>query len=375
MQKNIKYISFYKSNSSERNYSLAATNKIDYIANTLTFIGFKVLIVSPSWIVTTQKNKPIDLGKTTTIGNNIDLKTFTSWDHSFKISLYFKIIFSLFSLFFYLIFNAKKNEKVIVYHSQWIALPIILAKKIKKFHLILEIEEIYADVSSINKYFDKLETKIIKLADSYLFSNDLLAKKINDNKKHTVIYGNYTVYPKIASPIKDGKIHLLYAGIIDSEKLGAFNAIETAMYLNDNYVMHIIGSGEVDKLTKRIGEINSVSKCKIVFDGQLSGDDYIEYCQKCHIGLSTQKIEGGFVDSSFPSKILSYLGMGLQVVSGYVSVVANSKIANNVSFYKTDTPEHIAQTILNVSFCNSSFEKMNELDNNFKQQLKNILNN
>lgn len=375
MQENILYISFYDfpNQTYKRVSSVAAVSQVDYVSNVLLDIGLHVKIVSPSWYDDSASLAKYTATKTTIIKDKLNIVFGPSFGTKNKFIGYIKILFSLFWLFFFLVKNAKKNEKILVYHSPWLALPILLAKKIKKFQLILDVEEIYSDVSSLHPTFDKLEEKIIQTADSYLFSTEFLAKKIQAIKPHAVFYGNYKVFPKFEHPINDGKIHVVYAGIIDTEKLGAFNAIETALFLDEKYQIHIIGFGETELLQTRINEINSVSKCKVVFDGQKFGDDYIRYCQMCHIGLSTQKMDGNFVETSFPSKILSYLGMGLQVVSGYVSVVAQSKIANNVAFYTIDSPESIAQAIKNISFTLSSIDKMNELDADFKSELTQIL--
>ena len=375
MQENILYISFYDfpNQSYKRVSSLAAVSQVDYVSNVLLDIGLQVKIVSPSWYDDSASSAKYTASKTTTIKEKLDIVFGPSFGTKNKFIGYIKILFSLFWLFFFLVKHAKKNEKILIYHSPWLALPILLAKKIKKFQLILDVEEIYADVSSLHPVFDKLEQEIIQTADSYLFSTEFLSKKMQTIKPYAVFYGNYKVFPKLEQPLNDGKIHVVYAGIIDTEKLGAFNAIESAMFLDEKYQMHIIGFGETELLQARIKEINAQSKCKIVFDGQKFGEDYIRYCQMCHIGLSTQKMEGNFVDTSFPSKILSYLGMGLQVVSGYVSVVAQSKIANNVTFYTIDSPESIAQAIKNTSFTSSSIEKMKELDDDFKSELTQIL--
>src|SRR5690606_32357247 len=147
-----------------------------------------------------------------------------------------KIILALTWLFFYLIRNARKDEKILVYHSIWITIPILLAQKFKKFKIVLEVEEIYQDVKTLHPLLDKWEYKMLAQAHSYLFSTDLLPLKLKTTKPFVVIYGSYSVHPKIATPPTDGKIHLLYAGIIDFDKRGAVNALESAMYLPENYV-------------------------------------------------------------------------------------------------------------------------------------------
>lgn len=374
MTKEIKYIGFYDSPKSQpsRVSALAATNKMDYICDAVNRSGNKVHLVSPSWFIETASKVKFHSKSVSHLNENKKLTLVASIGTSNKWTRNIKIISSLLWLFIWLLTNVKRNEKIIVYHSPWLALPILLAKKIKGFHLILEVEEIYSDVSSLHPYFDSLEQKIFSKADSFLFSTELLARKIKTGKGFIVLYGNYRVFESIGSPPEDGKIHLVYAGIIDSHKAGAFNAIESALYLNEDYVMHIIGFGEVELLKSRIEEINKTSKCKVVFDGIKYGDDYVKYCQECHIGLSTQKMDGAYLDTSFPSKILSYLGMGLRVVSCYVPCVAKSEIGDQVSYYNEDSPKAIAESILNIdmSLANDTKLKIKLLGEKFVSNLK-----
>ena len=379
MKKEIKYIGFYDSPDSHprRVSALAATNKMDYICDAINRVGYTVHLISPSWFIDSSSKVKFHSKSVKQLNENKILTLVASIGTSNKWTRNVKIIYSLLWLFMYLVANAKRNEKVIAYHSPWLALPILLAKKIKGFHLILEVEEIYSDVSSLHPYFDKLEQKILKTADSFLFSTDLLSEKIKTNKNFIVIYGNYNITEDLATPPTDGKIHLLYAGIIDSHKAGAFNAIESALFLNENYVMHVIGFGEVEKLKLRIEEINKTSKCKVIFDSSKQGNEYIKYCQECHIGMSTQNMDGKYLETSFPSKILSYLGMGLRVISCDIKCVTMSTINSIMYYYKEDTPQSIAKAILNINVDENYDSKkvILELDSQFIIDLKKMISN
>jgi hypothetical protein len=373
----IKYIGFYGVSNIEnkRTFSLAAANKMDYICQALNKAGFNVHLVSPSGIGNTETSVPFQKTTTVELEEKKKLTSVFTFSTTSKFTRNIKIISSFIWLFFWLIYHVKRKEKILVYHSPWLVLSVLLAKKIKRFELILEVEEVYSDVSSLHPYFDKLEQKIFNSADYFLFSTELLAKTISSNKEGIIIYGNYSVFETLATPIADGKIHLVYAGIIDSHKAGAFNAIESAVYLPENYVMHIIGFGEVDKLIKRIVQINNTSNCKVYYDGIKSDNQYIEFCQSCHIGLSTQKMEGTYLNTSFPSKILSYLGMGLKVVSCYVSCVSESRIGDLVSYYQIDEPKNIAEAIMKVEIneVNTSIEIIRKLDVELVQSIKGLL--
>lgn len=360
MIKNIKYIGFYSPNNLKynRTSALSAMSKMDYVSSVLSKLGYKTTIVSPSWILGNGFESQMKIN----LGEMKQLLLPPSVGSSNKILTYISIILSQCWLFLWLLFTTKRNDKIIVYHSPWIALPILLAKKIRGFKIILEVEEIYKDIQTIHPFLDTLEQRIFEKADAYIFSTELLERKLNtSNKPYVVLYGNYEVPITLAKPFEDGKIHLVYAGIIDSHKAGAFNAIEVAPYLNHKYVIHILGFGEVGKLQKRINEINEFSECNVYYDGVKSGEDYIKFCQFCHIGLSTQNIEGEFVDSSFPSKILSYMALGLNVVSCDIKCVRESAISNFINYYKGNSIE-IAESIKKLNLTEPKILKNKILD-------------
>ncbi len=372
----IKYIGFYDfpDSKSDRVAFISATNKMDYVCKAIASLGYNVEIISPSWM---RKNTKVNYEKQKSIHvtENICVTFCPSWKSTNKISLFFKIQFSYFWLFLYLIFQVKKNEKIIVYHSPWLSTSIRIAKYIKGFNIILEVEEIYSDIPSFDSKLISLENKLLFSPEAYIFSTELLACRINSAKPYLILYGNYTNYESISKPFNDGKIHLLYTGIIDLHKRGAFNAIEACRYLSNKYTLHIIGFGETVKLCNKIEELRLSTECEIVYDGLKSGKEYISYCQKTHIGLSTQSMQGEYVQSSFPSKIMSYLSFGLRVISCYIDCVSKSKIKDYVTFYKEDNPKAIADAIMSVDL-NQNYDsksKIKELDERFKFEIKKLL--
>jgi len=379
MNQEIKYIGFYDFSESKnrRVSSSAATNKMNYICDAINRAGFSIHLISPSWFEDSVSNMRYESQTTIQLDRQKKITFCPNIGTTYKWTRNIKIVLSLMWLFFWLIRHTKKNEKVLVYHSPWLSIPIQWAKSIKRFKLILEVEEVYGDVSSINSYFDVLESKLLNSADSFLFSTDLLANKVGGNKPFLVIYGIYQSFEKLASPPDDGKIHLLYAGIIDTHKAGAFNAIECARFLTENYILHIIGFGDTGILIQRIEDINKASKCKVVFDGAKNGIEYIKYCQRCHIGLSTQKMDGKYLETSFPSKVLSYLSLGLNVVSCYVDCVAKSQIHPLITYYYKDSPEYIAKAILDVDLnsIDNCKETIKKLDKRFVSVLKTLIQN
>lgn len=189
-RKTIKYIGFYdfSNSSSKRVCSLAATNKMDYIASSLVKAGYKVQFISSSW---TANCKGWYKKRTSDIADGITLTVGPIFGANDWIMRKFRIGWSWLWLFCYLVCNVKRGEKVLAYHSLMMDFPLYCAKLIKRFKLILEVEEIYSAVSSINSSFIHLEHKLLMTADAYLYSTELFAKRVNNSKPNAIIYGVY----------------------------------------------------------------------------------------------------------------------------------------------------------------------------------------
>lgn len=262
---------------------------------------------------------------------------------------------------------------MITYHSLGYFDVIRWAKKICGFNLVLEVEEIYSDVSPMSNYWRNLEFKMFDIADAFILSNDLLDGKINKYRKPSiVIYGTYKVEQKIVEKFNDGKIHAIYAGTFDANKGGAQIAIQAAEYLPENYHIHICGFGteqDTENIKRMIKYEQKSSKATITYDGLKKGIEFIEFLQSCHIGLSTQKPDGEYNDTSFPSKVLTYMSNGLAVVTIRIPVLEKSAIADVLTFYETPNGKALADAIKHCNYQQSSSELLNKLDRSFKQEL------
>jgi len=254
----------------------------------------------------------------------------------------------------------------------------MILKKVKNVRIVLELEEIYQDVQKLSAREIKNENKLIELADAFLFPSNLLNSKFNVlNKPFTIIYGTYCVGKKYPKRFEDGRIHIVYSGTLDPRKGGAL-AAAAAEFLDEHYHIHILGFGSKNEkklLENTIEETRSRSSCVLSFDGELRGEEYTSFLQRCDIGLSTQNPEALFNDTSFPSKILSYLANGLRVVSIKIPAIEETPFSNLIEFYNTNTPEVIAQTIKHID-CSAQYnsrEMIRYMDLNFRNDLMKLL--
>ena len=279
----------------------------------------------------------------------------------------------------YLKQNVKKDDIIVVYHS---LANMKLVKYIKKNitdKIVYEVEEIYGDVINDEKAKIK-ELKTFKNASSYIFSNDYLNSIINTKQlPYVTCYGTYEIPTLYKEAFNDNLIHCLYAGTLDCQKQGAAIAINTARYLPNNYIIHILGFGTSQDLSYTKNLIDEINKqhgvTKVIYEGVKLNEEYLKFIQKCQIGLSTQNMDASFNDTSFPSKILSYMSNGLEVVSANIGVVKNSKIGQYIHFYEVQDEKEIANVILNINLNakSNNVDVVKELDKEFKEDLKAML--
>ena len=374
----MKYVAYYDTpdNKAEgREYQLSAADKVNYICRTLNRLGHPVQIISPC----VTANRKGCKGKIVPVFDQTTLKRFPCLGMGGLAKRILRRILTRIRLFCELVFHTKKQETVLVYHSLASAGTIALARMVKDFRLILEVEEIYADVTG-NEVDRRWEYRLFSLADAFLFPTQLLNEKVNTHgKPYGIIHGTYQAEPDRGERLfDDEKIHCVYAGTFDPRKGGVVAAAAAAEFLPENYHIHLLGFGteeEVAAVQELVKTCADRCTCSLTYDGLLAGEDYIRFIQSCQIGLSTQNPAAAFNGTSFPSKILSYMANGLHVVSIRIPVVEQSAIGGRVTYYEQQTPEKIARAILSVDFGDGEEPRvlLEKLNRSFEQEMEELL--
>lgn len=377
----MKYIVFY-STEEDRELCLASSpagiNKSTYVAKLLRETGHHIEIISPSW--SKQRRWSYHKGFDKTLDGSIVLHQLSTFSTPFRYLIPFQWCHSLLQLFIYLLFHTQAGEPVLVYHSYYLSLPILLARKFRKFKLILEVEEIYQDIVCLPKAIQLLENWCIRAADGYIFSTAAIRERINrDSVPFIVINGAYdcSEAPRMAKP-SDGKIHCLYSGTFDSSKAGAYLAVEAAAFLPAQYCIHISGFGteeQIRTLQAKIRQTQEKAASAIVYEGFLNDAAYQELLCKCQIGLNTQTPDQRFSDTCFPSKILVYLSHGMQVVSAANKAITTSDVGDHLIYYYTQEPESVAKAILsiNLEYGADNIRFIQQLHENTRTKIQKLL--
>jgi len=345
--KKLHYIGYCFADGESGNYqcNVASNLKMHYIVGAAKRAGYETILYS--LCKTTKKfQKGIKLECSEGTMHHI-----ASFGHNSILFRLLNLFLFYFQLIVYILFQVRKDDDVLLYHSVRVTKIVSKLLKLKKSRFILEVEEIYAcSAEGVQNYYQQEIRNILKFK-YFIFVNDFLPQHLKvESDKYIVVYGVYSVAIKEVPPFDDDKIHVLYAGAIETLNKGAFTAIEVAGYLPDNYKMHILGKGvdgDVQVAKKRIQEINDqFGKEKIRYEGFYSGEELDGFMCKCQIGIGTYKIKDNYSNFIFPSKLLSYMCHNLKVVTGRSVCYERADISQDWFLYDTDEYETIARAIV-----------------------------
>lgn len=371
--KNITYVGFYDVSDGSRVSNLAATKKMDYIINTLEELDYEVNVVSISW-PNKSFNRLFQAYETIHIHNQSKVIFPPSIKPINKIIDKLNIIISLTWTTYYLIKNTEKNETVIAYHVEWLALPILVSKFVKKYKLLLEVEEIYSLVWKKKRLFRVMENKLLKLADKYIFVSEKLRDLVDKNAKSTILYGDYRIPLQNESIKKDDAITIVYAGSLDKVKGGAFKALEIIQKLPEKYKLYILGHGTDEEVTLINEIVESINKEKIRCEylGVKHGQEFNDFMQSCDIAINPQ-FTGKYMESAFPSKIISYLSLGLTVLSSPVESIVQSSVAPHLFFTESDSAEDFVRSLSDLHPQKDSRKIIGDMHLKFREELSRLI--
>ena len=164
--KTIKYFS-YRGCLDLQNYrenSPAADTKIDYIIGVLNRCGYGVDHISRAG----SSSECFLRGSVDYIGEN-SFRYFASFPKTTTLFREFFRSFMEIQFFIWCLLNIKRDETILVYHSLGYASTFVKLRKLKRFKIIGEIEEIYQDVHPQTNSKSKAEYQFIESCDAYLF--------------------------------------------------------------------------------------------------------------------------------------------------------------------------------------------------------------
>lgn len=371
------YVAFYtRPEDINRRQNLAGVEKANYIVKVFNELGYAVKILSNAKTLG-KKGKRAE--RVCLDPKGISLYTFSSWGKGSRIKDVANAVYGLIQLFLFLLIHVNEEDIVCVYHSLGYRGAFKLIRRFKRFKYILEIEELFQYFEANNSGYKKKENRVFEEPDAYIFSNILIADEINiKNKPQVIVNGVY----KNEKRIIDNKIQsssdpvkMVYAGSLEPQK-GINKIIDIVEYLDEDIETRIIGFGaddDVSYVANRISELKLSGK-KIRFDGTKTGKDYKEYLQQCDIGLCVQDDTDIFNRYEFPSKVISYMANGLNVITNNLIQIKTCELAGYINIMESNDAKEMASYINKRLFKYvDAREAIERANNDFKDGLRNLI--
>ena len=266
-------------------------------------------------------------------------------------------------LFFILLFT---KADVLFSNDLDTLLPNYLISKLKGIPLVYDSHEIFCEVPELTsrpikkRIWELLESWIIPKLRFCITVNQSIANYFLEKYHSKFIYvRNIADYPKEYS-IKskhdlniptDKKIVILQGAGINIDR-GAEELVESFNYLNDNYLLLIIGSGDVlDKLKNDVIRFNIQNKVKFI--DKIPTTELRHYTANAHLGVSIDKDSNLNYHFSLPNKIFDYIHAGIPIIASKLTEIEQIISRHQIGiFIDNHHPKHIAsqiETILNSS--------------------------
>lgn len=385
----IHYISYFldENEISGRKLEVAAQSKIKYIINSIKRAEFKVNVVSTA--LTTDKSR-YSRSKELIIDSKEKHIYLSALGSRSFLEKKIKLIFMQVQLLIYLIREVKEDDIIIFYHALNYISILKLIKKIKSNKLIIEFNDLYAlhftDKDKIS-IVEKKEKSIFKIVDGYLLASPYMRNLIQNEKPNIISYGSYET-KDIKSKIYADKINVVYTGVIENLRNAATLVAKTALFLSDDYVIHVAGYGTETNISDFINLVDSINKEKgyeaIKYHGLLLGNDFEKLLDSCHISLNAHAYSKENLWKSrysFPSKIPLNMSHDLYLVSYNMEIIKNSPFSEFTEYFSEFSPSIVAKAIerckneiLSSKKNKTPKDIISNLDKNFIEDIKNLIN-
>lgn len=343
-------------------------------------ISFYLGKVTSKFYLTELLNlRPNKLNKKTKISSNInkDFKVIGLGSGPSLLPMRFKSKILRRNVIKYILKNYEPGDKVIFYHS--LSLLKYYKKIINKIgtdNCVLLIAEFYSDAPYYN-YDKRTEISYVSIFKKYIFMSEGIKTQIQKkvpNLSYVYLFGHYNIpdtnnLNKLNSNL-DGKIHLVYAGTPSKLKAGMDNAIDLCESMDGKCTLHLFTRLTEDLKSKLKQSPNTI------YEGYVSHAVLMKRISDFDIGLATQNPDLPFNNSSFPSKIVTYLAQGLSVISSKSVSVMNSPLSKYVYFYDIGDVESISRAV-NDAYTNqnrnANRKKIQDLNTEFINDLRKLL--
>ena len=238
-------------------------------------------------------------------------------------------------------------------------LPNYLVSKLKGIPLIYDSHEIFCEVPELQnnpnkkRIWEKLESWIVPKLKHCITVNQSIADYFTNKYKVSFIFlRNIPHYPKLVSlksrselnlPLAKKIVILQGAGI--NVQRGAEELVEAFQYLDENYLLLIIGSGDVIHQLKE-NVIKFQLQTKVIFIDKIPASELRHYTSNANLGVTIDKDSNMNYHFSLPNKVFDYMHAGIPILATKLPEIENLINAYHIgTFIENHDPKHIASQI------------------------------
>ncbi len=259
-------------------------------------------------------------------------------------------------LFFVLLFS---HADVLLANDLDTLLPNYLVSKIKGIPLIYDSHEIFCEVPELQNHpskkriWEKVESWIVPKLKYCITVNQSISDYFTNKYKVPFIFvrniPNYTKIQSLKSrsdlnlPIGKKIVILQGAGI--NVQRGAEELVEAFKYLDNNYLLLIIGSGDViGQLKENVINFQLQDKIKII--DKIPATELRHYSSNANLGVTIDKDTNLNYHYSLPNKVFDYMHAGIPILATKLPEIERIVESYHIGiFIENHDPKHIAHQI------------------------------
>ena len=269
-------------------------------------------------------------------------------------------------ILFYLLFNIRlffvllfKKADLLFANDLDTLLPNYLVSKLKGIPLIYDSHEIFCEVPELiarpfkKRVWEFLENWIVPNLKQAITVNESIATYFYEKYKTPFIFvrniPNYLPLVTHKSRVElglpaDKHIVILQGAGINVQR-GAEELVAAFQFLNNDYLLLIIGSGDViPQLKSDVLKLNLSEK--VIFIDKMSASDLRQYTINGNLGITIDKDTNMNYHFSLPNKVFDYIHSGIPLLTSKLPEILNIVTTYQIGMtIDNHHPEHIAKKI------------------------------
>lgn len=260
------------------------------------------------------------------------------------------------SVFCILLINIFRFNKVILYsvHLPIMLTGVLFSKVFRKktIGIWTDPPAVHNNRNIISSFFRKVEKILSKRTmlkiDKIISVTHQLSEDYSQNKPTLVIEG-FSEENKYCNSLvnQNTSFNVVYTGYL-SRIYSVDNIVEAFKKLDDNYILHLYGKGD---LVDQVVRTNEKHK-NIIYHGFKTNIDEIQEIQaNADLLINARGADKDFVKYSFPSKLLEYMSSGTPVLTTLLPGMP-AEYKEYLIELKDNTSECIKKSIIEISHMN-----------------------